>query len=94
MLVYIPRDNPLGIKVWDEVLEEADFDKLREELIVDKKLHKRTMLAHTIEELVELSKIKCKDAYCTACKMSQKDLKAMFTRLLPNLPILKDANGK
>jgi hypothetical protein len=91
MLMFIPRDNPADPTVWELPIKE-DIALLRDELLVDKKLHKRTMFADSLEEMMALSKVKCGDSYCDACKKSQQELKSLFTRLVNKgkYPILKE----
>ena len=92
MLMFIPRDNPLEPKVW-ELAIEGDTAELGEELLVDRKLHRRTMQATTVEEMMALSKAKCGSYYCEACKKPSKELRGLFTRFVKTknkFPILEE----
>lgn len=91
MLLFIPRDNPQDPTVWEMPIKE-DMGSLRDELLQDKKLHRRTMKATTLEEMMDLSKNKCGDTYCDACKKPNKELEQLFSRFIAKgkYPILKD----
>jgi len=91
MLMFIPRDNPAEPTIWEYAIRET-MEELREELMVDKRLHKRTMLASTVDEMLALSKAKCGDEYCDNCKKTPKELKKLFTDLVNKgkYPILKE----
>jgi hypothetical protein len=92
MLMFIPRDNPQEPTVWEYVITESNED-LKAELMVDKRLHRRTMKADTVEEMLSLSKTKCGGEYCDACKKTPKELKGLFTRLVNKgkFPILQES---
>jgi hypothetical protein len=91
MLLFIPRDNPQDPTVWEMPIN-ADMGSLRDELLQDKRLHRRTMKATTIEEMINLSKNKCGDTYCDPCKKSKEELEQLFSRLIAKgkYPILKE----
>ena len=91
MLIFIPRDNPRpeNIKVWESTMSEKDFENGIEELKADKKLHKRTMHATTLEEVLDLFKTRCGSPYCTHCKIPKSELPKIVKRILPKLPILE-----
>jgi hypothetical protein len=92
MLVFIPRDNPRPEKlaVWEQVLSDKDFEIGKEELKADRKLHRKTMVAQTVEEVMELAKTKCGSPYCDYCKMGKSAFKQIAKRIVKKLPILAD----
>lgn len=90
MLVFIPRDNPRKPYIWEHVLSDKDFKDGFDELKADKKLHRKTMIAQTIEEVMELAKTNCGSDYCDYCKMSKPGFTKLVKRILPKLPIMKD----
>ena len=92
MLVFIPRDNPRpeNIRVWESLMSDKDFEHGVLELKADKKLHRRTMNASSIEEVLDLFKTKCGSPYCEHCKIPKAELPKVAKRILPKLPIIKE----
>lgn len=82
MLVFIPRDNPRKPAIWEFRLKDSDFSDIRKSIVMDLNLHRKTMLARTIEEMTPLLKVNCGTDYCNACKMSVKE---KINRLKPRL---------
>lgn len=91
MLVFIPRDNPRKVYVWEKELSDQDFVEAKKELLRDRTLHRKTMVASTIEELMELAKTNCGSDYCKYCKLKPMEMKKIFTRILKRdvLPIIR-----
>lgn len=92
MLVFIPRDNPRPekISVWEHALTDKDFEDALVELKADKKLHKKTMVASTVEEVMELAKTNCGSTFCDYCKMPKLDFRNIAKRIVKKLPIMED----
>ena len=91
MLVYIPRDNPKSPAIWEYKIKPADWDDLKSELYQDKRNHKKTMKAETIEDMKELLKYKCGNPYCEACKMATGKQVNLLTKFINSnkYPIVK-----
>jgi hypothetical protein len=92
MLIFIPRDNPRKVYVWEQVLTDRDYEQAKIELLADRKLHRRTMVAQTIDELMDLAKTNCGSAFCDYCKKPRTEIRKIFTELLrkDKFPILAD----
>jgi hypothetical protein len=90
MLIFIPRDNPRKISVWEQEMNDNDFKQGVVELKKDKALHRKTMVASTLEEVMELAKTNCGSTYCDYCKMPKLDFRNVAKRALKKLPIIKD----
>lgn len=90
MLVFIPRDNPRKPYIWEEVLSDRDFENGKAELLADKRLHKKTMVAETLEEVMEVMKTNCGSAYCDYCKVRKPELVKLVKKILPKLPIIRE----
>ena len=88
MLVFIPRDNPKNITIWEHRIKEKDFDDFRDELLIDLNLHKKTMVAQTISDMKPLL-LSCDGEYCKACKMPQSSKIGLLTKHLNKFPIKK-----
>lgn len=90
MLVFIPRDNPEKPYIWERVLSDKHYEEGFLELKHDKKLHSKTMVAKTVEEVMALAKTNCGSEYCSYCKMSKPEFSKLVKRILPKLPIMKE----
>lgn len=90
MLVFIPRDNPRKIFIWEQILAEKDFKIALKELKADRKLHLRTMDASTVDEVLELAENKCGSPFCSYCKLGNLEVKRLAKRVVKKLPILKE----
>lgn len=90
MLMYLPRDNPRKPQIWEEPIKPDFWEKTRVRLKHWKGLHKKTMYADNLKDILELSKNRCGGQYCEACKKTPAQLKGLFTKLLPNYPIIKE----
>ena len=94
MLVFLPRDNPWKPAVWEHRMGEHEYEDARLELKKDRTIHKNTMKARTLDDLMELAKVTCGGEYCKPCGKSKIELKGMFTKLLKAnpkaLPIKKE----
>ena len=92
MLVFIPRDNPAKPAVWEATLSERDYEVAMEELKADKRLHKKTMFATSVEDIIELAKTNCGGAFCTSCKKSKPDFMSLIKKAMKTnkakLPIM------
>ena len=84
MLVFLPRDKPWSPEVWEHRMGDQEYEDAKLELRKDRDLHRKTMKASTLEEMMALSKTKCMSEYCPACKRSNSENKKLFTRLLKN----------
>jgi hypothetical protein len=82
MLVYIPRDNPKQPEIWEYKLKPEDWSELKTELYNDKKLHRKTMVAETIDDMKTLLKHGCGGQYCSACKMPNGQKVKLLTKLI------------
>lgn len=94
MLVFIPRDNPHKIAIWEQAMGPRDFALGVEELKADKKLHKKTMIAQTLDEVMQLAETSCGSAFCDYCKMKKPDFQRLIKKVLPKLPIMKETKCK
>jgi hypothetical protein len=83
MLVFIPRDNPREPTVWEyRIRSDEKFLDFKRELLDDKRLHRKTMLASTIEEMKPLLLNNCGGEYCNACKMPLKEKLALMMKYI------------
>jgi len=89
MLVFLPRDNPRVPTIWELRMNEHHYEEARKELSADRKLHKRTMVASTWEEVRDLFMTNCGGEYCDHCKKPAKMLLADLKPKLSKLPIKK-----
>jgi hypothetical protein len=87
MLVFIPRDNPRKVVVWEKVMKAQDYVDTREDLKADLILHRKTMKAEKKEDFKFLLKTKCGGEYCDACKMDAKKLLNEIMRKAKRFPI-------
>lgn len=92
MLVFIPRDNPSPnrIAIWEEVITDRDFKQGKLELKADKRLHRKTMVASSVEEVMELAETKCGSPFCNYCKMTKSVFRNLIKPIVKKLPIMKD----
>jgi hypothetical protein len=91
MLVYLPRDNPKTPTIWEHVMTPREYDKIRDELLLQKKLHKLTMECVTVRDYKKLLELRCKNPYCRYCTKSDERLLGMFTKFTraDKYPIIK-----
>lgn len=68
ILAFIPRDNPHRLVTWEAPVTDALLEKTRRALKADKRLHRLTMKAKTMDDFKELLEVFCDDAYCDACR--------------------------
>ncbi len=94
MLVFIPRDNPARPKIWETVMSDRDYEVAKAELLQDRSLHRKTMRAETVKDVLGLASTNCGGAYCTHCKKSKPDFMNLVKKAMKkpklSLPILKD----
>jgi hypothetical protein len=90
MLVFIPRDNPVQPVVWEHRIKEDDWGKFKEELLADRNLHRKTMVAKTIEDMIPLLRHNCGSEHCDHCKTGLKTKTKLLTKLLNRFPIKKE----
>jgi PD-(D/E)XK nuclease superfamily len=85
MLIFLPRDNPWSPTIWELRMTDRHYEAAKAELLADRKLHKRTMVASTLEEVKSLFLTNCGGEYCDWCK---KPMPLMLKALKPNLKLL------
>ncbi len=89
MLVFLPRDNPWNPTVWEKQFTPRDFEKAKAMLIEERRKHRLTMKASTMQDLKELFKYRCTNSYCKYCSQPFSDLLTLGKRALKKLPIMK-----
>lgn len=82
MLVFIPRDNPKEPTVWEYKIRPDSMLSFKQELLEDKRLHKKTMVASTIEDMKPLLRNHCGSEYCKACQMPMAEKLKLMTKFI------------
>jgi hypothetical protein len=90
MLVFLPRDNPKNVVIWEEPVTPRSLDQTRLDLKADRKLHKQTMEASTMEDFKELLKHRCGADYCDGCKAPTPGLLRLLKEQRKQFPIKQD----
>lgn len=89
MLVFLPRDNPRKPAIWELRMSAQDYADAKAELLADRKLHRRTMVASTFEDVKSLFLTNCGGEYCDWCKKPRVELLKTVKKKMSKLPILR-----
>jgi len=90
MLFFIPRDNPRKPVAWEYIIKDGDWEDIRLELKHDRILHKKTMVASTVEDIKALAVHTCGGDYCETCKLSRTQWTSKVIKGLKKLPIIQE----
>lgn len=90
MLVFLPRDNPRNVVIWEQAVTDKVMEETRLALKADRLLHKKTMRARTIDDFKELLERRCGGQYCEGCKVPTPGLLRLLKEQRSQFPIKKE----
>lgn len=93
MLVFLPRDTPWQPTIWELLMTERMYEEAKIELIADRKLHRKTMEAQSLDDMRAIFKTTCGGPYCEACKLEAKELIRRVKNKLKLFPIKKEGKS-